>query len=306
MQTSIQQKIKAFVVFNPVAGQRDPQAVHDAIESRLMEQGVDYEIYETTGQENIRDVVEQALQRGAQLVMACGGDGTVSAAASAMVGKEAHFAVIPGGTWNTLARNLAIPLDLAAAVDLALGEHDIRTIDVLEVDGNYYILNVSVGTGAMIMRTIEREEIRKLGKLTFFWKGLLQVFGYPPHRFQISYDGKTTSVRANELIMANCAAVGIRSMRLYPNIHLDDGKFDICRLRADTVLDILALGLSMLRGEQRKDPRIACWEVANQVRIHSHERLPVQADGEMIGELPVEVRLRPKALHIVIPSKPAI
>jgi YegS/Rv2252/BmrU family lipid kinase len=306
MQTSIGQKVKTFVVWNPVAGQRDSEDVHHIIESRLLEQGAEFEIYETTGKENIREVVEQALGRGANLVLACGGDGTVSAAASAMVNKEADFAVIPAGTWNTLARNMDVPLDLAAAVDLALGEHDIRTIDVLEVDGKFYVLNVSVGTGAIIMKTVERDEIRKLGKLTFFWKAFGKALGYPPHRFNITFDGKPATFRADELIIANCAAVGIKSMRLDPNLHIDDGKFDICRIQARNVFDVLALGWRMLTRSEQRDARLACWQATEKVRIESHEKLPVQADGEQIGHLPVEVKLRPQALRIITPPKPAV
>src|SRR5574340_994685 len=126
MHTSIGQELRTFVVLNPVAGQREPEVVHELVESRLRASQPEFEIYETTGQENIRRVVEQAVQRGAKMVLACGGDGTVSAAASGMVGKDALFGIIPAGTWNALARNLNIPIDLADALDLALGEHSVR------------------------------------------------------------------------------------------------------------------------------------------------------------------------------------
>jgi diacylglycerol kinase family enzyme len=105
METFIQQKLRTFVVLNPVAGQREPEVVHELVESKLRERAVEFEIYETTGQENIREVVEQAVQRGVKMVLACGGDGTASAAASGMVNKDALFGIIPAGTWNALARN---------------------------------------------------------------------------------------------------------------------------------------------------------------------------------------------------------
>jgi YegS/Rv2252/BmrU family lipid kinase len=304
MQTTLGQQLKTFVVMNPVAGQKEPGSVQETLRSRLEEQAVPYEIYETTGKENIREVVEQALREGATRVLASGGDGTVSAAASALVGKDAVFGIIPAGTWNTLARNLDIPLDLVQALDLALGQYDIRAIDVLEVDGRYYMLNVSAGAGTSIMSTIEREEIRKLGKLTFLWKGVLQVLGYPPHQYKVTIDGKTTYFRASELIVANSGVVGIKSIRLDPDIHIDDGKFNICRIQAKNFQDYIALGFSMLTGGQHEDPRLDCWEASNEVRIESRQRLQVQADGEIIGYLPVVVRLRPQALNIIVPVKP--
>ncbi len=303
MQTTLGQKLKTFVVMNPVAGQKEARTVQDMIESKLTESDTPFEFYETSGQENIREVVEQALKNGTQRVLASGGDGTVSAAASAMVGKDAEFGIIPSGTWNALARNLDIPLDITQAVDLALGEHDLRTIDVLEVDGKYYVLNVSSGAGTHVMRTIEREDIRKLGKFTFIWKGFKEVLGYPVHRFKVTIDGKTTYFRATELIVANSGVIGAKSMRLDQDIHIDDGKFNICRIQANNVSDYVALGISMLTGRQREDPRLICWEAASEVRIESQQRLNVQADGELIGYLPVVVRLRPHAVHIIVPRK---
>ena len=133
-------------------------------------------------------------------------------------------------------------------------------------------LDVSVGTGAQIMKTVDREDIRKLGKLTFFWKAFDQALGRPPHRFHIVFDGKPATFRADELIIANCAAVGIKSMRLDPNLHIDDGKFDICRIQTRNVFDVLALGWRMLTKKEQRDARLACWQATEKVRIESHEK----------------------------------
>jgi diacylglycerol kinase family enzyme len=198
-----------------------------------------------------------------------------------------------------------IPIDLEAALDLALGEHSVRAIDVLETDGKYFLMNVSAGTGAIILRTIQREEIRKLGRFSYLWKGFLQVMGYPPHRFDLFYDGKAVSFRASEVIIANSGVIGINNMRLDEDIHLDDGKFSICRINATSLLDYVVIGFNMLAGKQNKDPRLVCWEAGQSVRIASRKRLPVQADGELIGYLPVEVKLVPTALKVIIPPKQA-
>lgn len=303
MQTLMREKLKTFVVMNPVAGQKDPGSVQEVLRSRLEGQEIPFEIYETTGRENLRQVVEEAIRGGARRVLASGGDGTVSAVASGLVGKDAVFGIIPAGTWNALARNLDIPLDLQQALDLALGDFDLRAIDVLEVDGKYYVLNVSVGTGTIIMETIEREEIRKLGKFTFFWKGVLQVLGIPPHQYKVTIDGKTVYYRASELIVANSGVIGVNQMRLDPDIHIDDGRFSVCRIQARNLQDYTVLAYKMLTGGQREDPRLDCREALEEVRIEARQRLAVQADGEMIGHLPVTVKLRPHALQVIVPAR---
>jgi len=287
---------------NPVAGQKEPEEVQSVLRQRLEAQEIPYEIYETTGQEDLQKVVSAAVRDGAKRVFASGGDGTVSAAAAGVVGKDAEFAIIPAGTFNALARNLDIPLDLGAALDLALGPHDVRAIDVLEANGCFYTLNVSVGSGALILKTIERDEIRKLGRFTYIFKGVMQILGIPPHRYKVTIDGRTTYFRASELIVANSGVIAFNRMRLDPDIHIDDGKFKLCRIQARNIQDYLAVGYNMLAGRQREDPRLYCMEISKEVTIESHERLVVQADGDVIGRLPVTVRLRPAALKIIVPA----
>ena len=303
MQAALEQKLKTFVVMNPVAGRNEPESVEQTLRSRLEEQEIPFEIYETTGQEDIRAVVEEAIRKGARRVLASGGDGTVSAAASAVVGRDAVFGIIPAGTWNALARNLDIPLDLDQALDLALGDYDVRSIDVLDMDDKYYVLNVSTGAGTVVMSTIERDEIRRLGKLTFLWKGVLQILGFAPHQFKVTIDGRTIYFRASELIVANSGVVGLNSVRLDPDIHIDDGKFNVCRIQAKNLQDYLVLGFNMLRGGQREDPRLNCWEASEEVRIECRERLQVQADGELIAHLPITVRLKPRSLKVIVPRR---
>lgn len=305
MQTNLERKLKTFAVINPVAGQREGETVQEIVETSVRNHEGDCEIYLTREGDDVREVVEDALQKGAGIILAAGGDGTVAAAASALIDKDAALGIIPSGTWNALARNLDIPLDISKAVELALGEHDIRVIDMLQVEDRFFSLNISVGVGSIVVNSVEREEIRRLGRLTYLYRGTMELLGRPPFRFRVTTDGRTTYFRANELSVANSGVVGIKNLRLDPDIRMDDGKFNVCRIRAKTFWDYLALGFSMSVGQQKKDPRVHCWEADREVRIESNERLPVQGDGEVIGYLPVTIRLRPHALNVIIPPKAA-
>jgi YegS/Rv2252/BmrU family lipid kinase len=305
MQTKIEKSLRTFVVLNPVAGQKEAEDVEQALESRLREQHAEFEICRTKPGDDVRAVAEEAVRRGYNVVVAAGGDGTVSSVASALVNKDAVLGIIPSGTWNSLARNLNIPLDIGQAMDLIVQDHDVRTIDVLEVDGSFFTLNVSAGLGAVIMQKLEREDIRKLGRFTFLFKGALRLLGHSPFKYTVRVNGRTTTFRASELIVANCGIVGAKNIRLDPDIHMDDGKFNVCRIYARSLRDYLSLGISMVIGRQKQDPRVVCWEGTDEIRIESRQRIPVQGDGEQAGYLPVTVKLRPRALSIIIPRREA-
>jgi diacylglycerol kinase (ATP) len=110
-----------------------------------------------------------------------------------------------------------------------------------------------------------------------------------------------TRFRASELMVANTSILGLKALRLDPSIRMDDGKLNVCRIYANTVTEYLKLGLSMLRADQERSWNVLCVEALKEVEIRSRERLPVQGDGELIGQLPVTVKLRPKAIKIVTP-----
>lgn len=303
MQVDIQQKPKTYVVLNPVAGVSEPGNVREKIESALQTREIPVEVYETTGQkdENIRQLVRDAVRRGFRLFISAGGDGTLSSVLDGLVGTEIPLVIIPTGTWNALARALDIPLQIDQAIDLLFQEHKIQTIDAMDVGGNYFVLSVSAGIGALAMKDVEREDKRRLGKFADLRKAVAELLEFRAYHFEVKIDGKITKFRAAELMVANTSILGIKALQLDPSIRMDDGKLNVCRIYANSITDYLKLGISMFRGDQKRNWNVLCVEALEEVEIRSLERLPAQGDGELIGQLPIKVRIRPKAIQVVTP-----
>lgn len=303
MQVDIQQRPKTYVVLNPVAGVSEPGNVREKIESALQERDIPFEIYETTGSkdENIRQLVRDAVKQGFKLFISAGGDGTLSSVIDGLVGTEIPLVIIPTGTWNALARALDIPLQVDQAVDLLFQEHSVQTIDAMDVDGNYFVLSVSAGVGALTMKDVERKDKRRLGKLADLRKAVAEVLEFRSYPFEVKIDDTITRFRAAELMVANTSILGLKALRLDPSIRMDDGKLNVCRIYANTVGEYLKLGWSMFRGKQERNWNVLCVEATKEVEIRSSQRLPVQGDGELIGQLPVTVKIRPKAIRVVTP-----
>lgn len=303
MQVDIEQKPKTYVVLNPVAGVSEPGAVRERIESALQAREIPFEIYETTGQkdEDIRKLVQDAVRQGFKLFISAGGDGTLSSVIDGLVGTELPLVIIPTGTWNALARALDIPLQINQAVDLVFQEHKIQTIDAMQVGEGYFVLSVSAGVGALTMKDVEREDKRRLGKFADLRRAIAEVMEFRAYHFEVKIDGKLTKFRASELMVANTSILGIKALQLDPSIRMDDGKLNVCRIYANSLTDYLRLGISMFRGDQKRSWNVLCVEAQEEVEIRSRERLPVQGDGDLIGQLPVTVKIRPKAIQVVTP-----
>lgn len=303
MQVDIQQRPKTYIVLNPVAGVSEPRTVRERIETVLQTHDIPYEVYETTGSqdEDIKQLVHEAVRRGFQLFISAGGDGTLSKVIDGLVGSDIPLVIIPTGTWNALARALDIPLQVDQAINLLFQPNHIQSIDAMQVGQDYFVLSVSAGIGAMAMRNVEREDKRRLGKLADLRKAIAELLEFRAFQFEVKIDGALTRFRASELMVANTSILGLKALRLNPSIRMDDGKLNVCRIYANTVTEYLKLGWSMFRGDQERSWNVLCVEALNEVEIRSRERLPVQGDGEVIGQLPVTVKLRPKAIKIVTP-----
>ena len=301
MQVDIQQKPKAFVVINPMAGVQQTETVREKIQSILDAHEIPFEIYETTPESNPRQKVRQALRQGFQLFLAAGGDGTLSSVAGGLVDTNIPLVLIPTGTWNALARSLDIPLQIDQALEILFQEHTIRRIDVMQVEDEFYVLNVSAGLSSQTLGKVKREEKRRFGKLVDLWWGFTKLMEFPSYRFEVRIDGTLTTFRATEMMVANIKNIGLKSLQLDTEIHMDDGKLNVCRIYAKSLRDYLGLVISMLTGSQDRNWHVLCVEASQEVEIRSTRNLPVQGDGDVIGRLPVTIKIRPKAVSIVTP-----
>lgn len=291
--------MKPFIVANPVAGNADTEELRRLLDEVLP--GWEYEIFETTGEEKISEVVAEALARDFDLIIAAGGDGTVSGVAAGLVNHQVPMAIVPIGTGNALARELGIPLDLEDAVKLLVEGFKTRQIDGMWVKGWLSVLSVGIGITSMTMQETGREQKRRFGLLAYLWTGLLQLSGLSLNRFELEIDGKIKKVRASEVFISNSRVVGVKPFNLGPDVRPDDGVMAVCVVRARTAWDYVRVVAQLATGRRRRR-EIDCEGARCSVKVSANRELPVQADGEVVGSTPVEVQVIPAAVQVVVPK----
>ena len=171
----------------------------------------------------------------------------------------------------------------------------------MQVGDRYFLLNIGVGITSQTMQSVQRHEKRLFGILSYLWKGFFQLLGFPIHTFKIRIDGRPTRFHATEVIVANCGNIGLKPFRIHPDINPDDGRVEVCRVRARNLIDYLKLGWGMLSGYKSNDRDIVCLDAEDEVKIDSERQLPVQGDGDLIADTPVVIKLNPHAVHIITP-----
>ena len=148
-----------------------------------------------------------------------------------------------------------------------------------------------------MIRDTDTKAKQRFGRFAYLWTAAVRLAGFQPRRFVIVTDDEPPRmVRASEVLVANVGTLGQPPFRWGPNIRPDDGELTVCILRARSVLAYGRLGLNVLLGSQKKDPSTRYLKARRRVHIglaRATEPLPVQADGEIIGQTPVESASNP-------------
>jgi YegS/Rv2252/BmrU family lipid kinase len=301
MPELLNEQQKIFVVLNPMAGSCIAADVRQTLEQYFQGR---CEIYETTGSENenVTEVTREALAHGFAMVIAIGGDGTVSDVAEALIGTEIPLGIIAAGTANVFARELELPLDLEGACVMLAGQHDTTSVDAMQVGDKYFVLQIGIGIDSLMIRDTDRQAKRRFGRAAYLWTAFTRLIGNQPERFTIVVDGQRTRPRASQVLIANGGVLGVPPLRWGPHIRPDDGRIDVCIISARTALDYLGLAWHTLTGQQRRDRNVRYLAAERSIVVSADHPLPVQADGEIIGETPLQVQVVPDALRVIVPA----
>lgn len=293
---------RLFVILNPSAGRWQGGELQAALDRRFDRETGPFEIHRARPREDLSAIAREAADRGCEIVVAAGGDGTVSAVAGGLVQTEAALGILPLGTTNVLARELGIPIELEEAIALLAGPHEMTRLDAMRIGDRHFFTQVGVGLDALMIRDTSREQKKRFGRLAYLGVGLARWLGFHPRRFTIQVDGQARRSRASQVLVANSGTLGQPPFRWGPSIRPDDGCLNVCVFRPVSLFDHGRLFWNVLRGRHRDEPNIQYHEATRSVQISSLEPLPVQADGEIIGQTPIELSLIPGALRVLVPK----
>jgi YegS/Rv2252/BmrU family lipid kinase len=239
----------------------------------------------TTVEDPGTGMAESASVAGADLVIVCGGDGTVREVCAELAGTGIPVGIVPAGTGNLLARNLDIPLYLRSAVDVALTGQD-RAIDLVEVSGDdmedtHFMVMAGMGLDAAIMEGVNEQIKQKMGWFAYVLSGLRSLMS-PVVRMEVSVDGaEFTSHRARTVVVGNVGYLQA-GMPLLPDAAIDDGLLDVVLLHPKRLLSWLPLAFRVLAKRPQTDETIARMR-GRSVVVRAASVTPRQVDGDPLG-----------------------
>jgi diacylglycerol kinase family enzyme len=265
--------------------------------------GIAADFVEASTGADIAALVDDALQAGHRMIVAAGGDGSVSATAARLLGTDAVLGVIPFGTLNHFAKDIGIPHDIEdAVVTLKCGV--VRAIDVAEVNGRPFLNNSGIGLYPKLVR--EREEIRSLGyrKSVALLRALVPTLrNLPLTRVRLHAGGQTLE-RGTPFVFVGNNVYELEGLKLGSRLRLNGGELCVCVAHRVGAWGVARLAASALLGRLRSARDFDVFR-AREVWVDATvASLPVSLDGEVAQlETPLHYRIRPAALKVVAPRR---
>ncbi|HWM84647.1 MAG TPA: YegS/Rv2252/BmrU family lipid kinase [Kofleriaceae bacterium] len=295
---------RAALVFNPVAGGAASISVEE-IERHLRDH-FELDRFDTTQERDADACAREAIERGASVVIAAGGDGTTSMVASALVGRDVVLGVLPCGTSNSVAEALGIPDDLEAACAVIAGGIT-RELDTARVGETTMVEMCSIGFHAETIGGTSRPARQRWGVFAYIASGLKQLLDLEAFEVELETESHRVSCEVSAVTIANLAPPKTVVAQGPSFIRPDDGLLDVTLVAATGVLEAVAAGLHLFQSAKERQParrdRIGYFPV-RQVRVTTREPRKVVVDGEIVGTTPVEIVCLPRSLCLLVPEAP--
>jgi diacylglycerol kinase (ATP) len=272
----------------------------DALKGR----GISVEVAFTRAPADATRIARDAICEGVREIVVSGGDGTINEALQAIVGTNARLAVFPTGTANVLARELALPFDANRAAEVIARGATRKVYAGLATDEatgarRHFIIMAGIGLDASVVKRVRPRLKRRFGEGAYWFSGFSLLANWQPIPFEVEIDGET--------FPATFAAVGKSpryggDLSITPRARLDAPEFEVCIINSRSRLRYMSLLPRVMRGSGTvSDSRGVSYLRATRVRAEG-EGVLVQADGELIGTLPMTFEIIPQPIELIVPA----
>jgi diacylglycerol kinase (ATP) len=293
--------MKTCIIFNPMAG---TAAQMEALRARI-EARPDLDLYEPSDPAHVRRAVIAAAERRAPMIVAAGGDGTVSAVVNAMILRRAGatLGVIPLGTGNDLARTLALPLDDPLDALALLDQGETRAIDLIKVRVGKRILfgtNCAAGGFTGQMNEAMTDQIKQTWGPLAYLRGAVKVLpDLTRYHTSIRIDGRAPQrVGALNVIIANGRTAGGGTV-VAPQANPEDGLLDVVIVHSGSMVELTGVAARLLAGNYTTSGLVT-HERARRVEVWSKPGMWFNVDGELLSKQRTVFSALPRALRVVV------
>lgn len=285
-----------FFIINPAAGKEEP--ILEMIAKTFKDSHIFTTIHVLDEKEDPAEVARNAAAE-AGIIAVYGGDGSITAAASGLIGSDTPLAIIPGGTANVLSKELDIPQDTENALQLIRDKkYGLKKIDTGLVNNRPFLLRINLGIMADMITKTDPELKDKIGQLAYGVSTIKSISEAETIAYRLTIDGKVIEVSGVSLTVTNSGSVGIGDLQLQPGISVSDGLLDIVLLKDTNIISIIkAAGGSLFGHETDAITHWTCKEVI----VELPEERTYLCDDCEDQAVKLTIKIVPSSLTVAVP-----
>ncbi len=294
---ALQVKTNILFVINPISGGKAKLRIPALIDKYLDKEkfNANFRLTEYVG--HATEIVEEAITKNFDIIVAAGGDGTINEVASKVLEHKKILGILPLGSGNGLARFLNIPQNLKEAI-LLINQLKTDVIDSAYFNNKSFFNLAGMGFDAHLSAAFSKD--KKRGLTGYIKLSLKEVFNYKDELYILNIDGVEYKRKAFAITVANSSQYG-NNVYIAPNASVKDGLLDVCIIKPFSLFKLPVLSYVMLKGTAETSDMIEIIKGKN-IKISRAQDGPVHVDGEplkMGKEL--EAKINPLSLEVIVP-----
>jgi len=282
------------VILNPTAG--SPEHIR-SWQQRIESLAGDCPIRVTLHSGEAEALTRHAVKEGFTRIVAAGGDGTVTQVANGLAGSTATLGVLPMGSVNVFAMELGLPLHSLQRCWEIIQDTSVRLVDLPSANGKYFVQLGGVGLDAQVVKETSLAFKRSFGPLSYLISAAHIAARQPPKLF---IESENAPVEEGSFVLVGNGRLYGGPFPFFKHAIIDDGLFDVVVFTRLGYLEIVKYLQDVVFSSDIKVPEIEYFQT-RRLRITSEQDVPLELDGELAGNCPVDFRIREKALRVLAP-----
>jgi YegS/Rv2252/BmrU family lipid kinase len=285
------------VIGNPSAGACGESVIR-SVAAFLRRYARRVEVGVTRARGDAEALCREAVRAGSDLVVAAGGDGTINEVVNGLAGSDATLGIVPLGTANVLALETGIPTDPERACRLLLHGRP-RALSLGLAGRRHFVLMAGAGFDGLVVYSIAKAAKKRPGKGAYVAAGLRALLTARVPLLSVTAPGMP-DLTGTGIVVGNGRLYG-GTFSVTPGARLEEPRLQVCLFKSRRRIDWAGYAWGVLRGRHHLYGNVSLFKT-ERVRVTSEEKVYVQADGDLLGTLPMDFSVAPYRLNVVLPA----
>jgi YegS/Rv2252/BmrU family lipid kinase len=300
---AIEKKIKNIrIIINPAAG--IGESILPIINASMKEADILWEASITHKAGDAIQFAKAAVKEGIDALAVYGGDGTLMEAISGLIGSDIPLLILPGGSANVMATELGISTDLKeACMLLGHGPLETKTIDVGQFDKRYFIIGISLGFEADVVKGADRQTKNKIGIFAYLLSAVAALKITRKAVYHLKIDGQEHKVQGLTCIITNTGNLGFSHISFDKHIDVSDGFLDVVVVQKANLSLLRLIVITFFKRERPDNLELVEHWQGKDICVSSSPKQTVQCDGEVLEKMPLHIKIIPGAIKVLVPKK---